>query len=250
MITRVEVVKYKCLKYVSQDVGHFNLLVGANASGKSTFLDAVRFLGDFLLKGVEEALDSRGLTLEELTWKGSRDRFEIAVEIQTPIKRPSRSNGFNGTRCRYEVCIGRPQGDQEGPCILGENLWLNRPEQSFVKNSKQGRLFPAEPPEINTILNRGRTPPGWRSVVKKVPGSGNDYYKSETGRWNNLFRLGPHRSALANLPEDEDKFPVATWTKRFLMEGITALALNSPRMRFPSPQFRAGTFRPDGSNLP
>ena len=53
-----------------------------------------------------------------------------------------------------------------------------------------------------------------------------------------------------NLPEDEDLFPVATWVKRFLREGVHLLALNSEVMRRPSPPGSPTEFQPDGSNLP
>jgi predicted ATPase len=83
-----------------------------------------------------------------------------------------------------------------------------------------------------------------------VPDSGNDYFRSETSDWNNLFRLGPRRSALANLPEDEDKFPAAIWFRRLLLEGVQRLALNSESLRRPSRPGVTRRFLPDGSNLP
>ena len=86
--------------------------------------------------------------------------------------------------------------------------------------------------------------------MSKVAESGNDYFSSETSGWNNLFRLGPQKSALANLPEDETKFPVATWFKELLMAGVQTLALNSARMRGSSPPGAPRVFLPDGSNLP
>ncbi|MBM3458279.1 MAG: DUF2813 domain-containing protein [Armatimonadetes bacterium] len=42
MIRKIEARGYRCLRYVSQPLEAFQLLVGANASGKSTFLDCVR----------------------------------------------------------------------------------------------------------------------------------------------------------------------------------------------------------------
>jgi len=83
-----------------------------------------------------------------------------------------------------------------------------------------------------------------------VAESGNDYFSSETSGWNNLFRLGPHKSALANLPEDDTKFPIATWFKELLMVGVQQLTLNSERMRRPSPPRAPKTILPDGSTLP
>jgi predicted ATPase len=73
---------------------------------------------------------------------------------------------------------------------------------------------------------------------------------AETSNWNNPFYLGPRRSALANLPEDERRFPVALWFRRTLMDGVQRLALNSEALRRPSPPGSPRTFRPDGSNLP
>jgi predicted ATPase len=83
-----------------------------------------------------------------------------------------------------------------------------------------------------------------------MPESGNDYFFAETTGWQNPFRLGPRRSALANLPEDEERFPVATWVKRLLMEGVQKLALNSEAMRRAQPPGSPLDFQPDGSNLP
>jgi AAA15 family ATPase/GTPase len=40
VITKVEALNYRSLRYVSQELGPFHVLVGANASGKSTFLDS------------------------------------------------------------------------------------------------------------------------------------------------------------------------------------------------------------------
>ena len=58
------------------------------------------------------------------------------------------------------------------------------------------------------------------------------------------------KSALGNLPEDESKFPVATWLKTLLAEGVQQFALNSRAIRQASPPTRTKGFLPDGSNLP
>ena len=56
MISRIEVLRYRALHYVSQPVGPFQILVGPNPSGKSSFLDAVAFLGDVLRSGPTKAI--------------------------------------------------------------------------------------------------------------------------------------------------------------------------------------------------
>ena len=79
--------------------------------------------------------------------------------------------------------------------------------------------------------------------------AGNDYFQSETSKWNNIFRVGPRKAALANLPEDDIRFPISIWIKNLLMEGIHVLALNSAAMRRPCSPSSRRTFLVDGSNL-
>lgn len=246
MISLIEALNYRCLRYVRQELGRFHVLVGPNASGKSTFLDVVAFLGDLLRDGPEAAVERRAPRLEDLVWNQSGSRFEIAVEMTIPEKRTD--NAKNHGLCRYEVAVG---ADEEASQIrvLAETFWLS--SRAELKPRTQRTLFPEEPqPPPSIIVGARRTPPGWRTVVKKVEDSGNDYFKSETSEWNNQFRFGPSKAAFANLPEDPTKFPVAAWAKRYLMEGIQTLALNSLVMRQPSPPGMGLGFRPDGSNLP
>ena len=56
MITRIEALCYRCLRYVSQPLGPFHVLVGPNASGKTTFLDVIAFLGRLVSDGVDAAI--------------------------------------------------------------------------------------------------------------------------------------------------------------------------------------------------
>ncbi len=49
MITLVEALNYRCLRHISQPLGPFHVLVGPNASGKTTFLDVIAFLGRLVL---------------------------------------------------------------------------------------------------------------------------------------------------------------------------------------------------------
>jgi hypothetical protein len=87
-------------------------------------------------------------------------------------------------------------------------------------------------------------------VVNKKFG-GNDNYYSESGKaWAPSYKLGPKRSALGNLPADETSFPVTSWLKEFLREGVQRIILNSLLLRQASPPGQVRGFRPDGSNLP
>jgi ABC-type transport system involved in cytochrome c biogenesis ATPase subunit len=252
MIVQVETLNYRSLRHIRQPLGPFQVLIGPNASGKSTFLDVVAFLADSVRdkEGVSGAVEARAPDMRDLTWMRHGDAFELAVEAIVPSSMRRQTNG-QSARLRYEVRVGIHASSRE-VSLLGETLWL-RPEREEGEDATSPRtLFPMpQLPPASIIRSPGqRTPPGWRRVVNKVPDSGNDYFRSETSDWNNLFRLGPRRSALANLPEDEDKFPAAIWFRRLLLEGVQRLALNSESLRRPSRPGVTRRFLPDGSNLP
>jgi hypothetical protein len=176
--------------------------------------------------------------------------FQVAVELAIPadLRRPIRNGDYS--TARYEVAVGF-RADKEQVGIVAETLWL-RPEDNAVREAPQRDLFPNPPaPPPSLVAPTGKkTPHGWKKIVNKVEESGNDYFQAETSGWNNPFRLGPTKSALANLPEDEAKFPVAIWVRRMLLEGVQRIALNSEAMRRPSPPGETEGFLPDGSNLP
>lgn len=255
MIARIEVLGYRCLRYVSQDLNRFHVLVGPNASGKSAFLDALTLMSDVVFYGLHEALATRSETedFRDLVWMRNGNRFEIAVEVSVPPERREKLKNGGYTGARYELAVGSNEEAQE-PTILAETFWLTGERRSASNGAdglreSQRTMFPQPPTPPETILVR-KPPRSWRKTVNKVAESGNDYFSSETSGWNNLFRLGPHKSALANLPEDDTKFPIATWFKELLMVGVQQLTLNSERMRRPSPPRAPKTILPDGSTLP
>jgi len=247
MIRLVEALGFRCLRDIQQELGSFHVLVGPNASGKSTFLDVVRLLGDMLRDGLP-ALSRLSPDVRNLVWMGAGERFDLAVEMNVPESRRSLLPGNGYGRARYEVAVGL---DADGElAILGENFWLKPTEA--LQQTRQLGLFPSPPEPRECVVHpEGRhSPKGWKKIVTKKPQAGNDYFFSETTGWNNPFRLGPHRLALANLPEDEERFPVAIWVKKALMEGIQHLVLSSEAMRRPAPPGSPTEFQPDGSNLP
>ncbi len=251
MISRIEALGYRCLQYISQDLLAFQVLVGPNASGKSTFLDVLALVSDLVHLGPSEAVFNRAPDLRDLVWMRRGERFELAVEVTLPEDRQERLKNEGYTGARYELSVGLNKETEELG-ILAETFWLTTETQDASVVGYQRSLFPESRHAPDTIVHPvGRKAPrGWKKVVNKVAESGNDYFSSETSGWNNLFRLGPQKSALANLPEDETKFPIATWFKELLMAGVQTLVLNSERMRKPSRPGAPKFFIPDGSNLP
>ncbi len=242
MICLVEALHYRCLRYIKKELGNFHILVGPNASGKSTFLDVISFLGDVIREGPETAVRKRTPNYADLIWRKEGNTFELAVETHIP-DRYREVIGRTGN-CRYEIAIGKiPETGEFG--ILNETMWFKPHEKAGVR---QLHLFPNPQYPLGTIVVSG-TKRNWKKIVNKVKG-GNDNFYAETKGFDHAFKLGPQKSALGNLPEDENKFPVATWLKRILMQGIQILMLNSEVMRKPSPPGMPKYFRTDGSNLP
>ncbi|MFH1539859.1 MAG: ATP-binding protein [bacterium] len=251
MIRLIEALNFRCLKYKKRTLQDFHVLVGPNASGKTTFLDVVSFLGDLVSGGLEKAVYDRTRDLKDLIWLRKGESFELAIELKIPDEKRNLLAKPAFDIVRYEVKIGIDPDTSENS-ILFEKVLLKETPYKGSKPAKpvQGLLpFPDEPNPPRTIA----TPKGKKktqTIVNKL-NNGNVNLYDETGEGFKLqYRLEPRKSALVNLLEDESKFPVSLWLKSIMMEGIQRLVLNSVLMREASPPGQPKRFRPDGSNLP
>ncbi len=251
MIRLIEALNFRCLRYIRQPLGAFHVLVGPNASGKTTFLDVVAFLGSLVSDGlVETTVSERTQNFHDLVWGRAGDRFELAIEAAIPKDLTEKIKGKEYDTARYAVAIGiDPDSHEVG--ILAEKVTLFK---APAAPQPERRLFPEKAQPRNTIL----TVPGVKekTIVAKVQG-GNDNFSPEVppavkGKkgWTHSFKLGPRKSALANLPADESKFPVSTWLRSLLTDGVQPFVLNSMLIRKASPPGQGIRLRPDGSNLP
>ncbi|MCY4382728.1 MAG: ATP-binding protein [Nitrospinae bacterium] len=250
MITLVEALNYRCLRYVSRPLDPFHVLVGPNASGKTTFLDVVGFLRDLVSEGLDEALSSRTTNPEELLFRRQGEKLELAVEARIPDELRILTAKPEMGMARYEVSIGFDDTQRQFE-FKAETFLL---KQSRSKDPIQRSLFPMPIDAPPSLLTKGRGGRNYKTVVNKVPG-GNDNFYSETypqgGKgWAPSFKLGLQKSALGNLPADEKSLPVASWFREYLKSGVQQFVLNSLAIRQPSPPTRVKGFLPDGSNLP
>jgi predicted ATPase len=249
MFSLVEARNYRCLRYIRQPMQRFHALIGPNASGKSTYLDVVRFLGDLVQPGgVDAAVDRRTQNWHDLVWMGEDDHFEFAVEARIPEEKRKVLENPQWNQCRYEVRIGETASSEVG--IQEETLLLKQESSDGEAQRREPSLFPERDRAIPESVCKEKGTAGSKTVVSKTE-DGNDNFYDETGSgWDHAFRLGPKRAALANVPEDPSKFVVSTWFKRMLVDGIEFLRLDSEAMRRPSPPGKGTSFRADGSNLP
>ncbi len=250
MISLIEALNYRSLKYISQPIGAFHVLIGPNASGKSTFLDVVSFLGRLVSDGLDAAISERTENFVDLVWNRNGDSFELAIEAKLPETVLKALGNEKWTVIRYEVVIGVIHADTgtEEIGILDERVFL---KPSLTDLQEPRSLFPEKMHAPSTITHLTKS--GWQAVVSKSY-KGNDNFSPEVRGpkkgWAHSFKLGPRKTALGNLPSDETKFPASTWLKELLIEGVQSFVLNSAMIRKPSPPNQRRGFRTDGSNLP
>jgi predicted ATPase len=252
MISLIEALNYRSLRYVRQPLSPFQILIGPNGSGKTTFLDVPSFLAHLVQAGLDAAIGGddrlsiplRATDARQLLWKQQGHLFELAVELPIPPDLP-RGNGASAQQvCRYELAI-----DADVIGIAAENLFLI--PQGDEKPRRQLDLFPSPPKIRSTILVKphASAPTGWKKVIRRNHSDKATFF-AENSNWQNPFKILAGRTALASLPEDPERFPVACWFRAQLIEQMHRLVLSSEHMRLPSPPSRQKGFRVDGSNLP
>lgn len=249
MITLIEALNYRCLRYISRPLDAFHVLVGPNASGKTTFLDVVGFLRDVASEGLDAALINRTNNPEDLLFRREGDMLELAIEAGIPEELRKLIAKPELDMARYEIAIGFDDSRRAFE-FKAEKLLLKK---AVIAEPPQRELFPMVFPSPDTLI----TAKGVRDtkvVVNKVPGGNDNFYSETYGQsgkgWAPSFKLGPQKSALRNLPADEAAMPVATWFREYLSTGVQRFILNSQTIKRPSPPTRVKGFLPDGSNLP
>ena len=138
----------------------------------------------------------------------------------------------------------------QGIVLLNESVALKA--DSGNANHKAGRGSFPDPRTTPSTIRTTKSSKYYKLVIQKDR-DGTDHFYSEfapISRKPTAFRLGPRKSTLGNLPSDETSFPVTTWLKGMLSEGVQQMALNSLLLRRASPPLRTRRFESDGSNLP
>lgn len=215
------------------------------------FLDTIGFISDVVSNGVDYAIAQRTPNYFDLVFGGKQEDIELAVEMQIPEQLISDPQ-FD--RIRYEIRIGLTDGTQEHAIKDERVLLLHQSVTQYPKHRQSRLFFPEFFDEDVKISNHNYQTGFMKSVVRKQPGGNDNFYpeikKNGNKGWTASFKLGTKKSALGNLPADETNFPVASWLKNYLNEGVQLFILDSLNIRKSSPPGQSLKFKTDGSNLP
>lgn len=214
----IEAKDYRCLREVSQALNPFEILVGANASGKSTFLDAIAFVGDFVREGLQVAVQRRTSDFEDLIWsrRGATFRFMLDALIP-PAERPWTVASSEADSVRYTVSV---RLDTES-------------RKLEVSDETMSLLFSNGVKAIRPVIVRSG------DVVRYTSESGSD--RTERSRLRNA-------SSLQSVPSDAE-FPATAWLRELFEEGIKKVDLDPRELAKPSPFTRVDEDRIRGSDI-
>ena len=131
-ITRVVLKNYKSIAACDVQLGPLTFLVGRNGSGKSNFLDALRFVADALNFSLDHALRDRGgINDVRRRSRGHPNHFSIGFAFALP----------KGATGHYGFSIGsRPRGGYEvqSETCLFQKQYFNVDKNSVVTTSVKG----------------------------------------------------------------------------------------------------------------
>jgi predicted ATPase len=248
MITRLEAKNYKSLQFISLEVKPLQILIGPNASGKSTFLDVIMLLGDVVKYGVKKAVEIRSQNFLDLTFQKRGGAIEFAIELRPPFKygraffglaseAPSPANVV----LRYELKI--EQNGNERPMISGERLL-------FLDKNKEAVAYSKTDYPIETVFQKITNKEVYQSLITR---SANQMVSVRSlGAKNSLpgFELDQDKAGLSFVPENLEKFSEHIWLRKVLSQSVKRISLDGEVLRKASNPGQGLDYAMNGSNLP
>lgn len=118
-VQTLEIRNYRSLERIQFDAAPVNVLFGPNGAGKLTFLDALWFVRDCAIRGVDVAASNRSHGIGVL-WDRAEEDASISIRIET-------------RHCDYTVMFGFSSGRIES--FVGESLWSKEDEKYLIERS-------------------------------------------------------------------------------------------------------------------
>lgn len=253
MISRIQVLNYRCFQQLDVRWLKYNVLAGPNGSGKSTLLDISQLFSDFLSRGLIAAFlqttpaigAPRAQSLNELTHHHRGNDFAFAIEAELPedvvaelLKEATSAVKENEQRwlrnIRYEIRLTVFNNVELQ--VTEEHLWL-MPRQTTNK--------------AQSIQTGGVRPRNWRKVITRERGDpARIEFEARQRQREFLLHLEPEKLALANLPLDSTLLPATVWFIEMLTNGVLTYMPNIEELHRACPPGQSRTIRADAVNLP
>jgi predicted ATPase len=147
-ISHIKLKNWRNFQNINIELGERIFLVGPNASGKSNFLDAIRFLRDIVKPGggLQKAVSDRG-GVSKIRCLAARKYPDIEIEIEIS------ENEKNNQKWKYAIGIRQEARGYRSPYLSYEKVFknnneiLNRPNEDDKKD--QVRLTQTNLEQIN-----------------------------------------------------------------------------------------------------
>lgn len=253
MISRIQVLNYRCFQQLDVRWLKYNVLAGPNGSGKSTLLDIPQIFSDFLSRGLIAAFletspaigAPRAQSLNELThlYRGNDIAFAIEAELPedivsellkeaTPAVQENEQRWLHNIRYEIRLTVFNNIELQ----VTEEHLWLM---PRLTTNKAQG------------ILIGEVRPRNWRKVITRDRGDpARVEFETRQRQREFLLHLEPEKLALANLPLDSTLLPATVWFIEMLTNGVLTYMPNIQELHKACPPGQSRTIRDDAVNLP
>jgi predicted ATPase len=219
MITRIRAQNFRCLRSVDVPLQPFQILVGPNGSGKSALMDVLAFLRTLTTDNLDSALSERSPNFHDLVWGRESTSFIIGIEAAVPDSYRLAGVDLEFSRIIYEASV---HADPKGDVVL-------------LRGEKVALLHPETGTERPLALRDGTHA---RFFYQGVQQQG--------------FPYEIHRrfSLLNHLPPDKKDLASAVWLGEFIKRDVHSVALETGKLRAPSPPYKAGTDGLTGAHLP
>lgn len=160
VITRVRVTDFRSIADCDVTLGPLTVLLGFNASGKSNFLDALRFVVDAVTTSPQQAVSDRG-GLDELLRRGPEPVDSFRIQLDFVLRPEGGTTPDAEVPATYAVEIGRDPDGVLACAVLDEECAINHPDGQHAFRAMDEGFTAAE-------SNRFRIP-GSRSAVMSRP---------------------------------------------------------------------------------